>query len=332
MNDSVALQDIDLRLVDALQVNPRASWASLATTLGTSAMSVSRRWRALSDSGLAWTGSTMGPALFRGVFLEITCSPARAESVASALIAMPEVLTVGSLTGLSTLYAIVVAPSPTSLTRFVERRLTWLVDARLRLDPFPRVFGGPTWRLQVLEPEATSKIRDPPLRRLPPDDGADDRSLFLALAGDARRSLTDLAAELGTTTEGVRRRMERMRAQRLLSLRADVSRPAAGWPLAAVLRLAVPPEEVLAVGRDIAGWPETRFCAPVVAAETMIVIVNLRDVEALSPIGERISARHPAVAVTSRAIIPRLRKVNGRVFGHDGRSAAVIPVDPWFNE
>src|ERR1700761_9437989 len=93
------LSETDLQLVDALQVNPRASWNAIAAPLGISALTAARRWQALSSDGLAWTEATLGPQLFHGVFVEFACRPGTAHIVADALAEMPDVVTIGRMAG-----------------------------------------------------------------------------------------------------------------------------------------------------------------------------------------------------------------------------------------
>ena len=323
----------DLELVDALQVNPRASWATVAATLGTSAATASRRWAALCARGVAWTGSTMGPELFRGAFVEITCRPGTTDAVVAALGAMPDVLTVGRTVGRYDLYAITVAPTVLALRSSLWGRLAHLDVARCEAHVYTRVHGGPTWRLAVLNRTQVDQVRDQRPRRLPGAAvDAADRRLFLALADDARRTHVDLAAELGSTPHGVRRQVERLRRRGHLAFRADIARPMAGWPVAALLWLVVPDPDLEAVGREVGAWPETRFCATVVSAATMVLVVNLRAPEQLEQVVARLTARHPGVGVADRRLVLRLDKVHGRLLDEQGRSTGLVAVDPWVTE
>jgi DNA-binding Lrp family transcriptional regulator len=324
------LRESDLELVDALQVNPRANWSTVGKVLGVSALTVARRWSALSAAGVAWSGSTMGPALFRGMFVELSCRPGTAEQIVARLCAMPEVITVGRTAGEYDLYAIVVAPTPLAMSSVLWTRLDALDVARKRVVAYTRVYGGPEWRLTVLNRSQTEQIRDPayrPQRRSPVTPA--DRSLFHALTADARRSYADLATELTSTPHAVRRQLERMRRSGELTLRADISRPIAGWPYAALLHLAVPEDQLPTVGQGIADRPETRFCAAVLGAGTMVWVVNVRSPEQVEEVTIDLHRRFPAVVVLERSLVLHLAKVNGRLLDRQGRSTGIVPVDPW---
>lgn len=328
------LREPDLELVDALQVNPRASWSTVGSVLGLSPLTAARRWRALCADGVAWTGSTMGPALFRGAFIELACRPGAAETILARLCAMPDVITVGRTAGEFDLYAIVAAPTPAALTSVLWTRLDHLEVVRKRVLVYSRVFGGPEWRLTVLNQDQTRQIRDADQRREQhgAPASAADQALFRALTGDARRPYAELATELASTPHAVRRQLARMRRAGVLTLRADMSRPMAGWPYAALLHLAVPEEQLPVVGPGIAGRPETRFCAAVLGAATMVLVVNVRRPEQTEQVVTDLRSRFPEVAVLERSLVLHLAKVNGRLLDGEGRSTGMVPVDPWWTE
>lgn len=328
-----ALSETDLELVDALQVNPRASWNAVAAPLGVSALTASRRWKALTADGLAWSEATPGPQLFRGVFLELACRPGTADAVVHALNEMPDVVTVGRLAGEFDLYAIAVAPTLAALRSLLWRRVDRLDVARKRAHVYTHVYGGQHWRLTVLNREQAAQLRDTPAKPLPEAVvDAEDRRLFRALTRDARRSYVELAEDLGSTPQAVRRQLTRMRRRGSLAFRTDVARPAAGWPVAALLRLSVPDEHVHSVGRAVGALPETRFCAPVIAAANLVLIVNLRAAELLQHFVAELTTRHPLMSVAERSTVLQLAKVHGRVLDESGHCVRIVPVDPWFAE
>ncbi|WP_410557592.1 AsnC family protein [Arthrobacter globiformis] len=47
------ISELDLEIVNALQINPRAEWSRVADALGLSGPTVARRWNALSGHGQA---------------------------------------------------------------------------------------------------------------------------------------------------------------------------------------------------------------------------------------------------------------------------------------
>ena len=47
-------EELDRRLVNVLQIDPRASWAKVGKVLGVSPTTVAHRWQRLVDDGIAW--------------------------------------------------------------------------------------------------------------------------------------------------------------------------------------------------------------------------------------------------------------------------------------
>lgn len=325
-----SLAEEDLQLVDAVQLNPRASWEKIGATIGLSAVTAGRRWRQLGASGAAWTGSTLGSGLFRGGFAEILCRPGTTEAVAAALCDMPDVITVGRSIGSFDLYAITVSPLPVPVSEALMNRLADLPVDLLRVQMYTVVYGGPDWRLSVLNRSQSDQMRQESMRlmrRSAVDDM--DRRLFTALFADARRTFVDLAGDLGSSPQAVRRRLEQMQHRGQIAFRADLARPLAGWPLAALLWIAAPDEQVHEIGRWLAACSENRFCARVVSASNLVVIVNVRLPDHLATLVLDLASKYPQAKLIEQRMILRLLKVHGRVLDQQGRSTRVVPVDPW---
>ena len=323
------ISEVDLEIVHAVQVEPRASWATISATLEVSAATAARRWAALQDAGVAWTGATIAPERFRGAVVEARCAPGRSDAVIEALCEHPDVYTVGRTAGKYDLFALTLSPTPQRLVACLDQ-VGRLPLAGHRAWVYPRVFGGPRWTLGVLSRTQVDAVREPaprPSRGWPPSPF--ETAVFTALSADGRCSLADLGGEMGMSASSVGRRLGQVRRHGSLDLRADVARPLAGWPWAAMLWVAVPDALVDQVGRDVGGWPEVRFCAPVVATATLVLVVNLRDPDELEAIGARLVARHRQVQVTDRRVVLRLEKVHGHVLDKEGRSTRLVPLQPW---
>lgn len=94
------MSELDFALFDALQRNPRASWAEIARTIGVSSPTVRRHWQALVESGAGWISTY--PNRIRGLMyfsVRIKCQPGFVEAVAKQLCQIPEVMSVSEMTG-----------------------------------------------------------------------------------------------------------------------------------------------------------------------------------------------------------------------------------------
>ena len=327
------LSEEDLALIDALQINPRASWEQLGTAVGLSAISVARRWRRLNGAGLAWSGATLGPALLRGAFIELSCAPGSAAEIAETLCERPEVITVGRSLGDFDVYAISASTDP---LRSAQSLLAGLGDQgiwRARAQLYTHVFGGPGWRLSVLNKTQSAELSRRGVAPAHPR-GVDERErrLVLALQADARRSNKELAIELDMSPQAVPNLLERAERRGFLTLRVDVARQLAGYPLAGLLWVAVPGALTEDAGRWFAALPENRFCALVVSSSNMVVIANLREPEQLGRIAQSFSEAFPQATVTEQRIITSMPKVQGRMLHDDGRTDRLVRYDPWAQE
>ncbi|MDT0261023.1 Lrp/AsnC family transcriptional regulator [Jatrophihabitans lederbergiae] len=303
--ETFTITENDLALVDALQVNARASWTSIGEALQLSPHTLARRWSYLKAHGLAWTEAMPGSAAFKGVFLEVVCKRGELATTRDALHRVPQVMTVGRVLGDYDLYALAVAPDHHALSRLMTQHIDPLDVVHVRSHAYTEVYGGPSWRLTILNQSQVATLRERssrPLRvaAISPEDEA----LFSALGGDARRGFAHLARDLAVPPQSVRRRMERMMRRELLAFRAEVARPKAGWPLAAVVRLQVADESLREIGAGLGEWPETRFAAATIGDTNLVWIVNLREPDHLEVLLSELRRRYGGVVrVVQRALI-----------------------------
>lgn len=327
------LSELDLALVNAVQVEPRAPWPVIGSSLGISAATAARRWEALKTARTAWTGSTMGPLLQMGAVVELRCRPGTVETVAAALTSMASVLTVGRTLGSFDLYALTVSPTPSALSAVAAGAIAALDVVEARVHPYYRIFGGARWTLGILNRYQVAEIVEQRERVLTSSPATDlEKRLFLALGGDGRRSAVDLAKELDVPAWTVRRQLSLMRRRGLLEVRTDMARGLGGWPFAGLLWLRVPDEDTEATGRELGTWPEIRFAAPVVSASNLFVVVNIRSPEELESIASRMRTRHRTLRIVDRRLVIRLIKVHGHLLDEEGRSLSRVAVDPWAGE
>ncbi|SDG24212.1 Lrp/AsnC family transcriptional regulator [Streptomyces griseoaurantiacus] len=326
------LNETDLALTDALQLNPRVSWTALSEVLELSPVTLARRWQALVRARTAWTCITLEGPRFRGAIIEVACKPGTAVDVAAAFSALPHVATVGITVGEYDLFALVVSPTVDAISAVLLDGLPITPDVtRVSSHVYTGMLGGGRWRHGVLNRAQCEQVRSdlgPPPKELRPLS-VDDRALYVALGRDGRRSYTEVAQDLGTSPQVVKRRLDRLQRRGEVAFRCDVARPLAGWHAMAMLWLTAPDAEVGGIGRAIGEWRETRFCAPVVGRTNLCVIVSLRSVEQLEEIVLRLAAEYPQVTIAERRLVLRQVKVHGRLVDEHGRSTEVIPVDPW---
>jgi len=148
------------------------------------------------------------------------------------------------------------------------------VTAQSLLHMFSGSPGGLDY-LAVLPPEQVAPLRCPlaedqgeqrPADGGPPDRGMAelseaDRALLAALGVDGRMSHADLAAATGWSESTVRRRMEQLTGSGEVFFHLELNLPVFGFNAEAWLWISVPPSELAAAGKALAGFPEVAYAA-----------------------------------------------------------------------
>jgi DNA-binding Lrp family transcriptional regulator len=328
------VDELDVALLDALHLNPLASFEELGTVLEVSPVTAARRWRRLVSTGRAWVSSAPGPQLpMRAALFEAECQPGAASAVADEFAAIPQVFSVNITTGQDNLYAFVVAADQPLLAKLIVDKLPAIAGLnRVQSALMTQLFSGTRWRLGGLSPDQVRAVTPEPAKTSPAHEFDEfDRVLFLALQCDGRLSFRDLAAAVGRPEPTVRRRMGLLTHTGMLAFRTDFARVQAGWLTAVALKLSVNGPAVAAVGRTLVRYPETRFCVEVTGggAANLFVTMQLHNVSDLEPVIQRLSTEHPGVAVLDTRVVLRSVKSWGRLLGLDGRAQDVVPVDLW---
>ena len=332
MGDGV--DELDVALLDALHLNPLASFEDLGTVLEVSPVTAARRWRRLVSTGRAWVSSAPGPELpLKAALFEAECEPGAAPAVADKFASIPQVFSVNITTGQDNLYAFVIAADQPLLAALVVDTLPAIAGLnRVQSALMTELFSGTRWRLGGLSPDQVRAVTPEPAKTNPAHEFDEfDRELFLALQRDGRLSFRDLAAVVGRPEPTVRRRMGLLTQAGMLAFRTDFARVQAGWPTGVALKLRVNGSPVAAVGRALVRYPETRFCVAVTGAgaANIFVTMQLHNVSDLDPVIHRLSAEHPGVAVLDTRVVLRSVKSWGRLLGLDGHARDVVPVDLW---
>ena len=334
---------LDLDITDALQVDPRVSWPVIGEFVDRSGVSVSRRWHRLKSNGYAWTGIALHPAASHGAFIEMSCWSENFDVVVDALCEYPDVITVGSMTGDFNLYCIVIGVSLDGVLARLDRGMPELrMCERARINLFHQIAGGVDWRQGIIDLESwrsrggSRSVAVKEFERARNATGESSiapseryRHLFLAMSGDARRPLTDVAEDLGTTAPVISRMISRLVTERQIVFRCDVARLAFDFPIAMVLSLKTSPEHAEELAFRIGAWEETRFCASVASTANLIVVAGLRSLIDGETFMMKIAGLNHPAEVMQRAVNTRTFKIYGRLLGEEGRAIRHIPVDPW---
>ncbi|MEU6375807.1 AsnC family transcriptional regulator [Streptomyces sp. NPDC046909] len=336
-----SFSEADLRVLHAVQLAPRASWAQIAQVLGVDPATVARRWARLATSGSAWLSAHPGPGAVERVtvsFVEVDCATDQMLPIADALARDPRVGSVEHVTGGRDLLLTVFTAGLDALSDFVLHGVSRIPGVRsIRSQVGTRLFvEGSKWQLRTLEPAeqrrlARSVSTSSASASAPAE--ADLRAVLRLLAENGRMGVSELADRMGVSRPTARRRVEAVLASRAVVVRCDVPHALTGWPVSVTLWADVPPEEHGNVARTLAGLPETRVCLGLTGgAANLVIALWLRGLDDVQRLESVLAERVPRLRFVDRAVALRHTKRAGTLLGPDGRAAEQVPIDPWFRD
>ncbi|WP_181860793.1 Lrp/AsnC family transcriptional regulator [Streptomyces diacarni] len=339
MRETVVASELDLALVHALQLRPRASWAELAPPLGVTPGTLARRWERLTGAGLAWVYAAPGREFSRtrcSAFVLVRCRPGARGRLAERLAGLREVVTVElTASGSAALLLDVLAPDLPSLTALVLERLERLpgvtgVDTLLTTS-LP--LEASRWRLRSLDAgqlaalgRAGARPRDP-VSSVGLDDV--DHALLDVLVRDGRAGFAALAEHTGASPATVRRRLRRLTESGVIVFRCDMADELTGLPVPVTFLGRAPARDVNAVHRTLAALAECRLVAAVTGRDNILVTLWLPGVGDIQRRETALCARLPSLTVTDRIVGLRTVKRMGHLLDQQGRRTGTRSIRPW---
>ncbi|WP_432827474.1 Lrp/AsnC family transcriptional regulator [Dactylosporangium sp. CA-092794] len=332
MQDS-ALEPVDLRLIHALQVAPRARWAALAPVVGADAVTLARRWERLTRAGIAWVAGIPGPPL-RGVtaMLEVQCSPAATLALAEEVAGDAEAFTVDLTSGARDLLVLVTADDMTALSAYVMERMAGFPAIRsTHTHLMSTVFTEAAhWRLRALSGAEVAAVRRTAAVPRPGRGRIDaglEAELLRELAFDGRLGASVLARRLGTGERRVREGMAAMLASGRLEIRTDMAKTSSGRPVHAWYFLKVPAAIINQVGAALSRINEIRLAVTAIGPYNLVLSVWMRSLADVQGLEVMIEETLPGVAISDRSAVLRTVKNLGHRLDATGRwTGQVVPV------
>jgi DNA-binding Lrp family transcriptional regulator len=280
--------DLDRRIVHALQIDARASFARIAGVLGVSDQTVARRYARLRAAGQARVVGLPSVRALRQAWwsVRLECAPGTTREMAEVLARRDDTLWVSMVSGGAELGFGVRSAEDESplLERLPRSRGVVRMTAHLHLHTF---FGGPLGLVNksgALTAEQVERLRPATAAAQDPagllDDAADLR-LIAELTRDGRTPVADLARAVGWSPSNVRRRLATLHAAGLLYFDVEYDFRLFGLGVRAMLWLSVPPAVLAATGAALATHPEVAFCSATTGPSNLMAIVICSDTPAL---------------------------------------------------
>ncbi|MFH9347792.1 Lrp/AsnC family transcriptional regulator [Kitasatospora sp. NPDC017646] len=311
--------ELDRRLVHALQVDGRAPFSTIAAVLGVSDRTVARRYARLRSTGAVRVLGGVDPAALGAVrwLLRVRCAPSASVAVAEALARRPETSWVSLSSGGTEITCTVRTESEADSEALLLARLPRTprvegVSAHAVLHTF---YGGPDSliaKLGPLDAEAVEALRPPPLPHRPGPVRLDDGDRRL-LAADGRAGFEQLAALTGWSPTTVRRRMTELRERGVLYLDVDCDKHLLGFSIRTLLWLSVAPPHLEEAGQVLAGHPEVAFAAATTGPTNLYATVVCADQRALYRyLTTRVAALPAVLQVETAPVIRTVKQAANR--------------------
>ncbi|WP_243770233.1 Lrp/AsnC family transcriptional regulator [Amycolatopsis acidicola] len=286
-----------MRIIRALQIAPRASFASIAAALGLTESAVNRRYRRLRADGIIRVVGVANPgALGQSRWIvRLRCRPGSVAAIADALAKRDDVIWVALVAAGSEVTCAVRSWTNEQRDDLLGRKLPRTaavldINASAMLRQFVGGRGHYWAALQgTLTPHQEAALgaeghpftEGPVVSREPLELTLTDEKLLDALARDGRASLVDLAAAADLTPGRVSRRLQTLVGQGLLHIDVEIAAAALGYRARANLWLRVHPSAVKDVGRTLAREPEIGFATAVSGPWNLHAVAHCRDFDEL---------------------------------------------------
>ncbi len=330
------VDELDLRIINCLQIRPRATWSVLGRVLDVDPVTIARRWERLEEAGLAWVTCYFGlPSADRVMaYLEIEIAGAQVTDVAARLAQHREIVSVHHTTGARSLVASVVGRDPAEVSHYVSESLATLdgiVAIRAEIVTGKYSDAG-EWRLRALSPSQQDALQAAyPRRDTPPSTAPvqpDEGRVVRELAANGRLSTSELARRIGISEATARRRLNRLLAEGRATFRCEISQQISGWPQTGILWARAPVGVLDGVARKLAVLPVIRACLTTTGRSNLMLFAWLRDVRELHQFERAVAQAAPEAEVIDRAFCLRSFK-RILLIDDSGRIAdpPVLPVD-----
>jgi DNA-binding Lrp family transcriptional regulator len=295
--DSVSLEHDDVRILRALQIDPRIGFAALAAALGSSEPTVARRYRRMVRQGVLRVTGVVDPGAHGQSqwMVRLRCRPGSGSPLADGLARRDDVSWV-ALSGAGSEVTCVVR------SRSAEQRddlfghklpraasvldLQAAVVLRKFLGGRGRYWAALNGALTLAEEAALGSgdgrpAELPIVNPEPVELSAEDEKLLAALAADGRASLVDLAATAGLTPGRASRRLQALLAGRLTYLHVEIAPAALGFHTRSNLWLRVHPAKLKTVGSALAQMAEVGSVVALSGPHYLQATVHCRDLDEL---------------------------------------------------
>ncbi|MFI7411886.1 Lrp/AsnC family transcriptional regulator [Streptomyces sp. NPDC049627] len=313
--ESDIFDELDLQLLDALEVNARASFARLGEVLGVSDQTVARRYRRLcAEGGLRVVAVRDAERLGQDQWtLRLRCVPDSAQAIADALAKRPDTNWIGIASGGTEVIFGTRPRSPADRDDLLLGKLPRtprVLEIRAH-QMLHRFYGGPSgWlsKFRVLTDDQKAALRHGVVSSSGPARiDPEDEPLVAALERDGRATYPELQRATGRSESSVKRRLAALLASGAVYMDVEYHSETIGYPVAAVLWITTTPAALHSVGEALAKHDEIAHAAATAGPCSIVATAVVRDAAHLyaylsGPLGRLEGVQHVESSVFLRRV------------------------------
>ncbi|MFC4003788.1 Lrp/AsnC family transcriptional regulator [Prauserella oleivorans] len=293
------LDELDRRIVAALQLDGRSAWAEVARLAGTTESTAARRGGRLLEEGIVRVVGVADPlvcGLGQPVLVQLDCAPGSVRRVIDELAHRADTRFLALTTGAWDVVAELIVPSKRMLVSALVDELGSLPGVQRSSSALiTKTFTmRHDWSRRLLgDPRPAQRGNTPRPGRVQLDDL--DRRLLAALADDGRRSYREIAKSLTLGETGVRRRVERLVAARALVFSTLVSPAVLGFHVELLAWLTVDLARLDEVAQLLSGRPEVRYVSATAGSADLVCEVIVAEASEIYAFTTRVLGALPGV-------------------------------------
>nr|WP_215550348.1 Lrp/AsnC family transcriptional regulator [Amycolatopsis sp. CA-230715] len=285
--ESHEYDELDRKILQALQLDGRASFSAMAEVLDVSGQTVKRRYARLRATGaVRVVGLSYPDSVGEDEwYLRIRATPDATETLARALARRGETTWVHLTSGSTEIVCVTrndPDAEPALLRKLPQTPRVTSVSAHCILHTFYGGEQGPITKIGPLSRKQAERLRPPPADRTePPSLTQADRLLLRALGEDGRATYQDLATVTGWSPSTVQRRLTELRRTGVLYFDVDQDPRLLGHRTLAMLWLSVTPASLVAAGQALAEHAEIAFAASTTGPTNLYATISCDGTRAL---------------------------------------------------
>ncbi|MEJ6550540.1 MULTISPECIES: Lrp/AsnC family transcriptional regulator [unclassified Corynebacterium] len=331
-SQEMGLSTLDERIIHAVQVAPRAPWATLAPVVGADPVTLARRWAQLRREGVVYVTGYGGDADSVIALIEIECRPHKTLEVADALVEERNAFTIDFTAGARDIMVTLQTQGTTGLA-------DWTLDRVRRLDGIRKVrthlvsqivTDAREWRLRALSKDEVAEIGRrvrPSTATMPRLTPEERRGVLDTLAVDGRASTAEIAAAAGISARKAREAVAALTSSDRYNVRVDVARARTPWPVSVWYFLQVSADKLAKVGPLLSRIDEVRLVVTATGEYNVIMAAWLRSLMDVNHLEAVLEERLPGVRIVDRSVVLRSLKHLGHVLDDNGDATGrTVPV------